>query len=291
MASAGHAQPALTTGTPPSGSTIPQWAKFGGSPTTFALAVSQTAGLSSPHPTSASQGSGPPQSALTGHSKGYYHQLGGTLIGVPVMLLVLCIVAVAGRLVARRMAKLALLVDDYIAITALLLLTGMTAEQIVLAHYVLNLSSSNGGRPNINDIHGVGKMQLASQITYLILMALARTSILMLYRRIFTVSKKNPWFRTAWYTTISIVLTYSLALLIVFLTQCSPHAISNLWLDPTKCNQAGGYTENKGPTIGGFLNAAIDLMVLLLPVQVVWGLQMTRKRKGMVCGLFGLGLL
>ena len=48
-----------------------------------------------------------------------FHQLANTLIGVSSMLLCLCTVAVAGRLVVRRIAKLALEADDFAAILAL----------------------------------------------------------------------------------------------------------------------------------------------------------------------------
>ncbi len=43
--------------------------------------------------------------------------------------------------------------------------------------------------------------------------------------------------------------------------------------------------------IVGAVNAAIDLTILLLPVPMVWGLQMPRKRKIAVSGIFGMGLL
>ncbi|KAL8676911.1 MAG: hypothetical protein Q9186_006608 [Xanthomendoza sp. 1 TL-2023] len=195
-------------------------------------------------------GAGPPK-ALIGHPAAYYHELGGIIIGVPCMLLVLCISSVVGRMMARRMTKVPLGADDFTAIFAL--------------------------------------MQLASQLVYAILMGAARASILLVYQRIFSLQIR--WFRIAWWTTMAIVLAYSLVLLIVFLTQCSPHAINTLWLDPATCRQAAGYSTVRGPTIGGFINAAVDILVLLLPTRMVWTLQMQTKRKILVCILFAFGLL
>lgn len=88
-------------------------------------------------------------------------------------------------------------------------------------------------------------------------------------------------------------VAYCAALLAISLTQCSPHSIDNLWLDPTKCRQGPRDTEAgaKAPTIGGFVNAFVDLCVLLLPTKMVWDLKLSNKRKILVCGLFGLGLL
>lgn len=41
----------------------------------------------------------------------------------------------------------------------------------------------------------------------------------------------------------------------------------------------------------GWLNAAIDFAILLLPVRIVWTLRLPTKQKLAVCGIFGLGLL
>ena len=41
----------------------------------------------------------------------------------------------------------------------------------------------------------------------------------------------------------------------------------------------------------GFLNAVIDLLILLLPIRMVWTLQMSPKRKVAVSAIFGLGLV
>lgn len=130
---------------------------------------------------------------------------------------------------------------------------------------------------------------MVTQLTYIFLMAAARLSILMLYRRIF--SLKIRWFRLAWWMTVCIVVAYGLVLLAVFLTQCSPHPMDTLWLNPAKCRSGTRYIESEGPTIGGFINAAIDVCLILLLIKMVYGLRMTNKRKVLVCGLFDLGLL
>ncbi|KAL8933731.1 MAG: hypothetical protein Q9211_005624 [Gyalolechia sp. 1 TL-2023] len=147
-------------------------------------------------------GSGPPP-GLSIPSTQNFDRLGDILIGVSVLVLVLCTVAVAGRLVARRFVKVALEADDFVALLAWFLLAALTAEQ------------------------------------------------------------------------------------------CSPHSIDRLWLDPTKCRQGPRHskTGTSAPTIGGFVNALVDVYVLLLPIKMVWNLKMTNKRKILVCGLFSLGLL
>ena len=51
--------------------------------------------------------------------------------------------------------------------------------------------------------------------------------------------------------------------------------------------------RNATNTIGimGFLNAAIDMLILLLPIRMVWTLQMSPKRKMAVSGIFALGTM
>ena len=45
------------------------------------------------------------------------------------------------------------------------------------------------------------------------------------------------------------------------------------------------------PITFGFINAFIDLLVLLLPVRMVWNLQLPVKRRLAVGGIFGLGAI
>ncbi|KAL9025841.1 MAG: hypothetical protein Q9196_005408 [Gyalolechia fulgens] len=77
-------------------------------------------------------GSGPPP-GLSIPSTQNFDRLGDILIGVSVLVLVLCTVAVAGRLVARRFVKVALEADDFVALLAWFLLAALTAEQVVRA--------------------------------------------------------------------------------------------------------------------------------------------------------------
>ena len=128
------------------------------------------------------------------------------------------------------------------------------------------------------------QLEIASQITYNLSMTAARGSVLMLYRRIFTL--KNPFFRTTWWMCMVAVVGYSIALFVTLGLQCSPYPVKMLWLHPEKC-----HTSTRDPMILGFLNAALDFCVLLLPLRMVWNLKMSKRQKGLVCGLLSLGLL
>jgi hypothetical protein len=61
-----------------------------------------------------------PTSAVSGaHRTQLDENAASIMVGVTCMLLVLCIAAVLGRLLARRMSKLQLEADDYLALVAL----------------------------------------------------------------------------------------------------------------------------------------------------------------------------
>lgn len=57
-----------------------------------------------------------------------FDRLSDILIGVSAMLLVLCTLAVAGRLIARRFVKVALEADDFVAILAWVSTTAVAKE-------------------------------------------------------------------------------------------------------------------------------------------------------------------
>lgn len=111
----------------------------------------------------------------------------------------------------------------------------------------------------------------------------ARASILMLYRRIFGL--RVLWFRIAWWINVVLVIVYFAALFASLLTQCGPVPVSVLWRSPALCAHGNIY----GAAIMGFLNAILDTLILVLPIRMVWSLQMSFKQKLGVSAIFALG--
>ena len=107
----------------------------------------------------------------------------------------------------------------------------------------------------------------------------------MLYRRIF--SLRVLWFRIAWWINSVLVITYFAALLAGLIHQCGPVPVSTLWRSPAICAHTRGPTS--GPAIMGFLNAILDTLILVLPIRMVWSLQMSFKQKFGVSAIFALG--
>ena len=126
-------------------------------------------------------------------------------------------------------------------------------------------------------------MEMASQVTYNLLITSARLSVLLLFRRIFSLAKRS--FRIAWWSCTALTLAYCVALLGSFLAQC--YGVSS---DPGTCRNSES-AATKAPIIVGFLNIGIDLSIWILPVRMVWMLQLNVRRKVGVCAMFALGLM
>ena len=121
-------------------------------------------------------------------------------------------------------------------------------------------------------------------MTYVLLITSARLCVLLLYRRIFTLAKS--WFRAAWWFCVAFTLAYWVTLFTFFLImRCRETANAS-----TACRNSNTKI-NQTPMIGAWLNILIDVCLLVLPMRMVWMLQLSAKRKIGVCALFALGLM
>lgn len=115
-------------------------------------------------------------------------------------------------------------------------------------------------------------------------MTTARLSLLFLYRRIFNL--RLFWFRLAWWCCIVIVSLYCITLVVDDVVQCKTTPLHAGTTDLKLC-----WHRELQAAIMGYLNAAIDLTILVLPIRMVWILQMERRQKMAIGGVFGLGLM
>ncbi len=116
--------PPGVTGTPPWNNGPPPWVTATVTSSSPASLVSQKAShlqAAVAHSASSPQSVNIPglPKAIMLHSTSSSSDWGPIIIGISCMLLVICSAAVAGRLTARRMAKVALKADDFVALLAL----------------------------------------------------------------------------------------------------------------------------------------------------------------------------
>ncbi|KAM0796141.1 hypothetical protein BDR22DRAFT_893479 [Usnea florida] len=122
---------------------------------------------------------------------------------------------------------------------------------------------------------------LAHLILYNPAIALAKISILVLYRRIF------PGHRLLiiLWTVGAFVVCYCTAQFFVLLIQCRP--IQAAW-DPTVPNPVCIRVNTTYIVIGSF-NALTDIVTLCIPIPILWRLQVSRERRAQLIGMFMLG--
>ena len=109
-----------------------------------------------------------------------------------------------------------------------------------------------------------------------------KISILLMYRRIFSV---DPSFRLQSLLIGIVVSIFWLATTIATLTNCIPLKYSWIGLsDPAHC-----FNYNIFWMVTGALEVVIDTMILALPVRIVLGLQLSRKRRVALLLIFLLG--
>ncbi|KAL8992694.1 MAG: hypothetical protein Q9169_006908 [Polycauliona sp. 2 TL-2023] len=135
-------------------------------------------------------------------------------------------------------------------------------------------------------------MLAVSGYLYVVAMTLAKASLLIFLYRIFHVDR---WFRIAAWILGAILAIWSTVTVFLSIFACKPIRASwnfELMFDPeTKCYPKSWDTKN----IYGFCNILSDFALIVMPLPLVWRMQMDRKKKiGLVLvfasGVFILGV-
>lgn len=126
-------------------------------------------------------------------------------------------------------------------------------------------------------------MLVAFQMLWGTAMSLAKLSYMFFYLRVFHAS---PVFRVLTRSCMVIVALWWIANVLQIFLICRPLAMN--W-DPTAEGQCGNRPVTYA--IIGAINIATDITTLLLPVPIVWRLQLADRVKLAVTGIFCIGLL
>ncbi|KAL8751708.1 MAG: hypothetical protein Q9199_006234 [Rusavskia elegans] len=117
------------------------------------------------------------------------------------------------------------------------------------------------------------------EILYVAGTATVKLSILLLYRRLFG---SQQTFKKVLWAIGAFVLAYSIAEFLILLFQCRPmEAAWNMAIQPEYCVNL--------PLAGfiiGIVNVATDIVTLMLPIRIVWSLQLERRWKIQIAGIF-----
>ena len=126
------------------------------------------------------------------------------------------------------------------------------------------------------------KLSFLSSLLYFSVVTAIKASILLLYRRIFSVDRS---FRIQSTILGLVVLSFWLAATIAVLANCRPLKYS--WIGLSGKEHCFNY--NVFWMITGATEVVIDTLILALPIRMVLSLQLTTKRKVSIVIVFLLG--
>ncbi|KAL8682520.1 MAG: hypothetical protein Q9186_001467 [Xanthomendoza sp. 1 TL-2023] len=186
-------------------------------------------------------------------------------------------VAIALRLLARKMQKVPLGADDFVILPGAIFTIGTAITFIY--------SAQNGAGRHVKALHpdelnGFWKATYAGYQTYGLAVTLIKVSVLLFYRRIFSTAQFR--LRTNIVGVLIIIWLFLNNFMAAF--QCRPIKKAWLPLTPGKCIQPLGLIV--GLAAG---NAALDFVILALPVYAVSKLHMSLAKKISVLAIFMLG--
>lgn len=126
------------------------------------------------------------------------------------------------------------------------------------------------------------KILLGVGFTWLFATVFCKLSILWMYICIFTVKP----FRYAAYVLMFIVAGYGISFICVFFTNCT--TLDFMW-NPVPGGSCKDIAIEEILSVS--VNMVIDTAIVLLPMPVLWGLQLATRKKIAISGIFSLGLL
>ncbi|KAG0153276.1 hypothetical protein PDIDSM_5126 [Penicillium digitatum] len=209
-----------------------------------------------------------------------YADRGPVKIAPVIATYVIAVIAVGLRFYSRvRVQAVRIAADDWLIAAALLFLSAGFALVVVAS-----------GNPGLGkhiwvvphtQAEDVMHTLFAFVLLYLVSNPLIKLSILLFYRRIFGMTN-SMWF------CVFLSVGYFMSGMVSYLVCCSP--VSYNWTQFTDPNGGGCvYDIYKFYISYAAVNVATDVSILMVPMPIVWKLQMPRTQKILVCGILLIG--
>ncbi|CAF9908254.1 MAG: hypothetical protein ALECFALPRED_004362 [Alectoria fallacina] len=189
-------------------------------------------------------------------------------------------VAVILRFWARRTQKMSLELNDHLIVLGLLCALGESAVNIYGCHFGLikDMSQEDISKAIIFSL----KSQFMCPIIWVASVTFIRASILFLYIRIFP----TRLFRIICYLVLVINLCFFVGTVLADCLICQP--VSYRW-DRTIGGSGHCGDQKSLDLFISIFNLFLDVTAVLLPMPVLWGLNMALGKKVMLSGMFGMG--
>ncbi|ORY63431.1 uncharacterized protein BCR38DRAFT_228272 [Pseudomassariella vexata] len=206
----------------------------------------------------------------------------GLIVGTTLLTFVTVLLAV--RIFTRQYISKGLGLDDILIVLAYI-------PAIIFAVIAMVAQSHLGWNKHIWDVHEEFfvpslKASLAVFILFDLASTVTKLSILAMIHRL-TVASDDKWTNRCVLIMAGLVCVNGFIFVVVTLFQCRP--VSEYWtvsLEPQNC-----INDDVHLLVAGTINTAEDFTLVFLPIRTVMRLELRRKEKLIVMGLFGAGLL
>ncbi|KAF7542937.1 hypothetical protein G7046_g10087 [Stylonectria norvegica] len=201
------------------------------------------------------------------------------LVGVVLLLLVISMLMVGLR-VSCRLQIDQFGPDDFAAVLALICILGCGSSMIAMTWYGLGKHQwTLSDETFILYLRGFW----VSIFFYMMTLVFVKLTFLLHYYRLMSVSNMRPLFLAA----LVIVALWGVSQFIMAFIECIP-------LEAVWDHRVNGRCIPHTVTLwyfNGVFNIATDVSILVLPLPILWKLQLPPLQKGVLAGIFGLGFL
>ena len=111
-------------------------------------------------------------------------------------------------------------------------------------------------------------------------------AILLLLPRIFTYHQL--WFRVCVWTAAALVTIVHLSSVPIYIVFCTPR-VGNSWEDVLVTSQCAPTIEHQ--LIQGVLGLVLNVFILIIPLPIIFGLNLPKRRKAGIIVTFSYGIL
>ncbi|RJE23759.1 hypothetical protein PHISCL_03899 [Aspergillus sclerotialis] len=200
--------------------------------------------------------------------------------GAMIAVYTLAVIAVILRFVSRMKVQRTFLgPDDWVIAASVIPLTGLLVSSLVGGRYGLG---KHVWSFTIEDVVNMRKDLFAYIFVYLPVLSIVKIGLVLFYRRIFRMN-------VMMWICLALSAGYPIGTIIAFL--CAPRPPSYFWkqfIDPTGGSYA--YDLYKFYIGNAAANVFIDVLIFIVPIPIVWKLQLKTFRKILVCSIFLLGV-
>ncbi|KAL3465054.1 hypothetical protein BJX64DRAFT_253690 [Aspergillus heterothallicus] len=204
------------------------------------------------------------------------------IFGVGIGFIVFDSIVIGLRIYARAFMLRALGTDDVLMIIGAILNFGLSITIMIGSKYGIGKHAL--AIPE-SDMVPMLKCIWVTRILYTVSMGLVKMSLLWFYLRL----DPRKFMRWAVFFVMFFNVGLSLASFIGALAACSPPSL--FWTDVTSSGCMPMNQQQLFYEVNGVLNIVTDILTYLLPVPMLYGLQLTWRKKGAILGIFGLGIL